>query len=118
VQQIIELMLNNLDKRYTLDELAGHANMARVSFSRLFRQKTCYPPVDYFIRLKIQKACELLETTTMTVGEIGAALGYLDPYYFSRLFKQLTQLAPSQYRTKMRTEAGPLRDSGSDESKY
>ena len=98
VQQIIELMLNNLDKRYRLDDLAQHAHMSRVSFSRLFRQKTGYAPMDYFIRLKIQKACELLETTELHVGEISKQLGYDDPYYFSRLFKQLAQASPTQYR--------------------
>lgn len=104
IQQIIELMLNNLDKRYTLDELAGHANMARVSFSRLFRQKTGYSPVDYLIRLKVQKASALLETTELEVNEIAAMLSYQDPYYFSRLFKQFTNYSPTQYRARVRGE--------------
>lgn len=107
VQQIIELMLNNLDKRYTLDELANHAQMARSSFSRLFRQKTGYAPVDYFIRLKIQRACELLETSEMQVNEISQRLGYEDPYYFSRLFKQFTQSSPSLYRDRIRGRVHP-----------
>ncbi|MEZ4707072.1 MAG: AraC family transcriptional regulator [Caldilineaceae bacterium] len=102
VQQIIELMLNNLDKRYRLDDLASRANMSCVSFSRLFRQKTGYAPMDYFIRLKIQRACELLETSELPVGKISKLLGYDDPYYFSRLFKQLTQASPTQYRMNSR----------------
>lgn len=105
VQQIIELMLNNLHRRYRLDELAHHAHMSRVSFSRLFRQKTGYAPMDYFIRLKIQKACQLLETTEYAVGEIGKQLGYDDQYYFSRLFKQVTQVSPTQYRVNNRNSS-------------
>lgn len=105
IQQMIELMLNNLDKRYTLDELAGLANMTRVSFSRLFRQKTGYSPVDYLLRLKIQKASELLETTELPINKIAETLGYHDPYYFSRLFKQFTNFAPTQYRASIREES-------------
>ncbi|MCB0107501.1 MAG: helix-turn-helix domain-containing protein [Caldilineaceae bacterium] len=112
VQQIIELMLRGLDKRYPLYGFANHANLSPVSFARLFRQKTGYSPIGYFIRLKIQRACELLETTEMTVGAIGESLGYQDPYYFSRLFKQLTHFSSTQYRGKMRGEARILTEGG------
>ncbi|MEZ4664541.1 MAG: AraC family transcriptional regulator [Caldilineaceae bacterium] len=54
------------------------------------------------IRLKIQKACELRETSEMAVGEISKQLGYEDQYYFSRLFKQLTQPSPTQCRMNNR----------------
>ncbi|MCB0166075.1 MAG: helix-turn-helix transcriptional regulator, partial [Anaerolineae bacterium] len=68
--------------------------------ARVFKKKTGYAPIDYFIRLKIQKACELLETTDQQVSEIGHSLGYPDIYYFSRLFKKVVGLSPRQYRAE------------------
>jgi AraC-like DNA-binding protein len=98
VGNVIEYMLANITRRCTLDEFAAQACLSRSYFSRQFRKKTGYAPVDYFIRLKMQRACELLETTHMTVGEISRGLGYQDQYYFSRIFKKIVGVHPTQYR--------------------
>jgi AraC-like DNA-binding protein len=91
-------MLEQLTQPLSLDDFADYAAMSRSYFSRQFREKTGYAVMDYFTRLKIQKACELLETTEMKVTEISHYLGYKDPYYFSRLFKKVSGISPSHYR--------------------
>lgn len=101
IEKIINLMLARLTESCTLDELAAEAHMARTTFSRHFRDKTGYPPIDYYLRLKIQKACELLETTDMQVAEVSHHLGYADSHYFSRLFKKYMAVAPSHYRRRV-----------------
>lgn len=98
VERVINLMRRNISKRYRLDQLASHAKMPRSTFIRIFRQKTGYPPVEYFLRLKVQRACELLETTDLSIGQISRQLGYEDQYYFSRLFKKFMHLSPQNYR--------------------
>jgi AraC-like DNA-binding protein len=98
VGQVIEYMVAHINRPCTLDEFAAEACLSRSYFSRQFREKTGYAPVDYFIRLKMQRACELLETTQMTVGDISRSLGYQDQYYFSRLFKKIVGAHPTQYR--------------------
>ncbi|RME70993.1 MAG: AraC family transcriptional regulator, partial [Verrucomicrobia bacterium] len=55
-------------------------------------------PLDYFNRLKVQRACELLATTTLSIAEIAEQLGFDDPYYFSRLFRKIMGMAPRVYR--------------------
>jgi AraC family transcriptional regulator of arabinose operon len=72
--------------------------MSSGHYGMLFRKSRNHTPVDYFNRLKIQKACELLKTTDQPVGEIGESLGFTDPYYFSRLFKKTMGLSPRTYR--------------------
>jgi AraC-like DNA-binding protein len=97
-KKIISFMRNNLTESCTLDDFAGEACISRSHFARKFREKTGYSPIDYFIRLKIQKACELLETTDLKVGEISRSLGYRDQFYFSRIFKKIMETSPKAYR--------------------
>jgi AraC-like DNA-binding protein len=47
----------------------------------------------------MQRACQLLDSTSARVKEIAAALGYDDPFYFSRVFKSLLAVAPLHYRS-------------------
>lgn len=56
---------------------------------------------DYLTHYRIEKAKELLSQTVIhyNIQEIGERVGYPNPHYFSRLFKQHTQLTPSQFRT-------------------
>ena len=55
-------------------------------------------PVEYLIHLRIRQACRLLDTTGLTVREIGFRVGFEDPYYFSRMFRKLMGQSPRQYR--------------------
>jgi len=98
VEETIRYMRKNITSSRTLNEFASHACLSPSYFSSRFRQKTGYAPIDYFIRLKIQKACELLETTDWNVSKISSYLDYQDQFYFSRIFKKIMDVSPSQYR--------------------
>jgi len=56
--------------------------------------------MDYFIRLRMQRARELPDSTPASAKEIAADLGYKDPFYFSRVFKSVTLAAPTRYRAR------------------
>jgi AraC-like DNA-binding protein len=64
----------------------------------LFKRWTGHQPIEYFIHLRMQQACWLFDSTSLNVKEVAAALGYDDPFYFSRTFKMVNQVAPSEYR--------------------
>lgn len=55
----------------------------------------------YFIRLRMQRACELLRGPGLSVKETAAMLGYQDQFYFSRTFKLVVGMPPSDYRKSM-----------------
>lgn len=84
----------------TLNELANFANLSVSHFSAIFREKTGYSPIEYFNHLKVQKACQYLLFTTMTVKEIAQHAGVEDPYYFSRMFSRLMGVSPTEYRNR------------------
>jgi AraC-like DNA-binding protein len=84
----------------TLNELANFANLSVSHFSAIFRERTGYSPIEYFNHLKVQKACQYLLFTTMTVKEIALHAGIEDQYYFSRMFSRLMGVSPTEYRNR------------------
>jgi len=98
VENSIELMKNNIDKMLTLNDLTSCNNLSKTQLTDIFKERTGYSPIDYFIRLKIQKACHNLDFTDMTISEVAEKIGYHDQYYFSRLFKKIMGISPSDYR--------------------
>ena len=79
-------------------------NLSASHFSSLFRKATGMSPMDYFIHLKLQKACLLLYSSDTKIKKIAHTIGYDDPYYFSRLFKKYLNISPDQYRVLRRKE--------------
>jgi AraC-like DNA-binding protein len=94
----LDYLRKNIDKPLTLQNMADQAQLSKSHFARLFKEQTNYSPIDYFIRLKLQRACMQLSLTRQTIREISLAVGYEDPYYFSRLFKKIIGKSPSQFR--------------------
>lgn len=98
LDKTVEFMHSNLARRLTLKELASIAGMSQNHYGALFGQRYYSTPMDYFNRLKIQRACEMLTTTSLRIAEVGEQLGFTDPYYFSRLFKKVMGISPRNYR--------------------
>lgn len=98
ISSSIFFMQSKLAEKLTLDDLASMNKLSASHFSLLFRKRTGMSPLDYFIHLKLQKACLLLLTTNKKIKNIAAALGYEDAYYFSRLFKKYIKMSPLRYR--------------------
>jgi AraC-like DNA-binding protein len=94
----IEFMVRHLDKPLQVARLAAEANISLSHYFAVFKEVTGFTPMDYFTRLRMHRACRLLDDTPMSVKEVAATLGYDDPFYFSRVFKAFHDMAPSEYR--------------------
>ena len=105
IEHTIAFMTEHLNESLPVAKLAALANMSPSHYTALFKRRTGCAPIDYFIRLRMRHACDLLMATSLNVKEVAAALGYEDPFYFSRVFKSVNQVAPSDYR--MLRKAGP-----------
>jgi len=98
LEAIENLMKNNLHQELNLDTLAHYSQLSKFHFSKKFKELTDTSPIQYFINLKMQHACYLLDHTSKSIKQIGEELGYADPYYFSRLFKKMVGMSPKIYR--------------------
>jgi AraC-like DNA-binding protein len=99
VESAIHFMQERIDHNISLNELSKHYNYSPSRFSSLFKQKTGYAPIDYFIQMKMQKASQQLDFTDKSIKEVALNLGFDDPYYFSRRFSKVTGMSPTKYRS-------------------
>ena len=102
IEESIGYMMRHLDRPLRVSTLATEVNISPSHFFYLFKRHVGRTPIDYFIRLRLQHACRLLEETEMSVKAIAYTLGYDDPFYFSRIFKSFHRMAPSKYRSQPR----------------
>jgi AraC-like DNA-binding protein len=98
IEAVSTWMREHVGQRATVTTLARRAGLSPAHFSFRFKQRTGFAPIDYFLRLKIRRACGLLDQTNWTVERIASELGYQDAFYFSRLFRSIMGCPPKAYR--------------------
>ncbi len=89
---------NYCNEEISLNQVAASVYISPNHFSAIFRKKTGETFIKYLTDLRMNKAKELLRCTDMRTSEVGIAVGYKDPQYFSFLFKKTQKCTPKQYR--------------------
>ncbi|MDR1955265.1 MAG: AraC family transcriptional regulator, partial [Treponema sp.] len=89
-----------------LSNISEQLNISTSQLHEIFKTYTSMTPYQYFIQIKIHKAETLLEQTDTPVQEVAYSLGFEDPCYFSRLFKNKTGVTPSQWKKFLKGEQG------------
>lgn len=100
IEQAMDKMRETLPSPLTLFEYAASAGYSVARFSHWFKLHTGISPMTYLYELRVQSACEYLDTTSLSIKEIAEALGYDDPHYFSRSFQKCTGQSPTSYRKR------------------
>ena len=90
----------HLHKDLRVKDIAVVACMSEFHFFRLFKECFKVTPHRYYLQMKTEIAIKLLTTTNEPVSIISDKCGFRDLYTFSRIFKSLHQLSPSNYRKK------------------
>ncbi len=98
VLRSVNFIKQHLEEVLEVDALASVTNLSPSHYSTLFRQLMGCSPKNYAIRLRMRRAAQLLETTTFTIQTIARMLGYNDALYFSRSFRLIHEVSPSEYR--------------------
>jgi AraC-like DNA-binding protein len=100
IDRSINYMLVNLTKKLKLEEIAKGTGLSVSHYSRLFLNRTGHSPIDYFIQLKVQRACRLLDNSGWMIADVSRETGYDDQFYFSRVFCKVMGMSPTEYRKR------------------
>lgn len=100
VERAKEYIQQNVKASTTIKSVSEHLYVSESTLRTKFLQETGITMGQYIGRQVVRKAKKLLENTSRSIGDISAALGYCDQFYFSRQFKKETGMTPSAYRRK------------------
>ncbi|RUS47746.1 AraC family transcriptional regulator [Cohnella sp. AR92] len=84
----------------SLEEVANHVHLNPFYFSKVFKQHVGETFIDFLTGVRIDRAKQLIEEDRLSFKEVCYEVGYKDPNYFSRVFKKVTGVAPSEYRVR------------------
>ena len=93
-------IVENFDKKLTLQVLADHFYMSPNACSEILKQKMNISFNDFLKEIRIGKAKELLDTTELSAEKISEEIGYANAKYFFKIFKKETGSTPSEYRNR------------------
>ena len=105
-------VLSYIDRNYgepiTVPQLLRVAHMSQSTLMRAFQKVFQRSPIDYLIRVRVQKACEMLADQELRITDIALACGFNDSNYFTRQFSRVLGRSPRDYRRSLlRTADGP-----------
>jgi ABC-type sugar transport system ATPase subunit len=102
---------NATEPNLNYQSIAQTLAMSYENFRRRFKRETGMSPNQFFLKVKMDKAKEMLMYSSMSVKSVAEALGFSDPYHFSKLFKEKEKVSPVQYRKEKREgSTDPLYD--------
>jgi AraC-like DNA-binding protein len=100
VKKAVEFMEMNYSRKISVAELAGNVGLDRSYFGALFKERLNISPQEYLINLRVNKACELMDNNSLSIGDISRSVGYEDPLLFSKVFRRIKSCPPREYRKK------------------
>lgn len=98
LKMVLSDMSINFNKPIDLKKYATMCHLSEDSFIRMFKKNMGCPPYRYQLKIRIERAVELLENSGMNVCQCGEAVGFPDNAYFCRIFKKFTGHTPSYYK--------------------
>lgn len=96
--KVLEQLFNAPQQAWNMDVLAALAAMSRANFMRVFQQKIGMAPGKFLTQLRLQEAALLLNKTQKNILSVALEVGYQSEAHFSKAFKALYGMTPSQYR--------------------
>ena len=92
-----DYIINHFAEPITVEQLADHFSVSHSSLYRKFMKRYQMSPKRFLLEYRIDRACILLSTTGHSVQEVSNSVGFDDPFYFSRVFKEIRGMSPRRY---------------------
>lgn len=103
VNDAITYIFENIAENITVKELANICHLTTDHFTKLFKVEIGDSPKNYIRKIKINHAKSMMASTDKTINQISKEIGMVDPFYFSRSFKQITGISPSEYKKSLKS---------------
>jgi transcriptional regulator GlxA family with amidase domain len=102
LKELIEIAENyihtNFERNISLGDIAKYVFLSPSYFTRAFKEETGMSPINYLIKVRINRARELLEDTGLKISDIALSVGFSNQQRFNEMFKKYTNYTPLQYR--------------------
>lgn len=102
VKQIINYLNENYENKISLDQIAHNMYLSPVYISKMFKEETGETPINYLIKIRLEKAKDILAASNdQSIKSIANSVGYDDVYHFSKLFKKYYGKSPLYYKNSV-----------------
>ena len=100
LDEILDWLDQHFNEKMDIDRLVAKTGYSRSHVFTLFRKQTGLTPADYLFRLRVRKACSMLQDTSIQAKEIARACGFSSQSTFNTIFRKQTGLSPSAWRQR------------------
>ena len=98
IHEALTYIEHNFQNEITIEDLAGVCGLNRTYFGKIFKEALGKTPQEFLLNYRMLKAAELLKLTSLSIGDIGLAVGYANQMHFSRAFKNNYGISPREWR--------------------
>lgn len=100
IKEALSFIEQNFQNDITVEEIAACCGLNRSYFGKIFHKVLGKSPQEFLISYRMTKATELLKLTSLSIAEVGSAVGYSNQLHFSRAFKKIYGISPRQWRNE------------------
>lgn len=110
IDRAILYFTEHYNENICIESYAQKHHMSTSWFIRNFKQYTGFTPIQYILSIRIYNAEALLQSEQYNITEISNIIGYDNPLYFSRIFKKVKGISPSEYRKNIMHQEKPINE--------
>lgn len=103
-ERFLDMIAHDESLTLTLPEMCTYLNISKTHLERLVHDEFECSAIEYYNKLKIMKACFLLQNSDFSIRVVSEKLGFYDESHFTRFFKKSMGVTPSGYRSSARTQ--------------
>ena len=100
IKEALNYIEQNFQNNITIEDIAAVCGINRSYFGKIFRNSIGRSPQEFLMNYRMVKATELLKLTSLSIAEIGSAVGYENQLHFSRAFKTIYGVSPREWRNQ------------------
>jgi AraC family transcriptional regulator len=105
LRRINELVDAKMEEDLSLGEMAQSLELSPAHFARMFRRSTGETPHEFVMRQRVERAKKMLRESQTRVLDVAIACGFKTQQHFARVFRQMCQISPTEYRREFLTDS-------------